>query len=365
MDFSKYGQPSPQWVAFVEANPSASAEGLSGNDPSTALQLQQTVNSMREKASAKIFADSGLESRVDISTTLLPSRHGHSIPVRRYAPKQGEPTGGDEVAGSQRSLIYFHGGGFLFGTDTSEDPLCAKFALDAGVSVFSVNYSHTPQHVFPVAHDDALDVYNHISENAALYGLAGPSEQLAVLGISAGANLAAEFVQHDVSHAKTDPAHRRLVSGAVLSIPWLIHGDHTPFHLMESPEKAASRQCRDAPVLPWPRIQLFTNLLKLEDSADPRINAALRPDAELEGWPRTGFVIAGMDPLRDDGLIFAKRLEALKTPTSVHIFPGVPHGFRRWADLPFSKQSDDVTVDLTRWALGLATEETIEGWHEY
>ncbi|CAG9988859.1 unnamed protein product [Clonostachys byssicola] len=365
MDFSKYGHPSPQWLAFVAANPSAAEEGSSGNDPSTALELQQTVNSLRDKASAKIFAESGLESRLDISTTFVPSRHGHSIPVRRYIPKQDTSRAGDEGTRNQRSLIYFHGGGFLFGTDTSEDPLCAKLALDAGISVYSVNYSHTPQHVFPVAHDDALDVYNHIIKNSALYGIDTPSGQLAVLGISAGANLAAEFVQHDVTRAKADPSHRRLVSGAVLSIPWLIHSDHTPLHLMESPEKASSRQCRDAPVLPWPRLQLFVNLLKMEDSADPRISAALRPDSELEGWPKTGFIIAGMDPLRDDGLIFAKRLEALKTSTSVHIFPGVPHGFRRWVDLPFAKQSDDVTVDLIRWALGSEPKDSIEGWHEY
>lgn len=55
------------------------------------------------------------------------------------------------------------------------------------------------------------------------------------------------------------------------------------------------------------------------------------------------------------------------TPTSVNIFPGLPHGFRRWAQLPPAKESDEKTLELIRWLLGLddVDESSITGWHEY
>lgn len=304
MDFSKYGYASAQWREFLTTNPGAAQDGFSGNNPSEAIQLQETANQTRATAGAELLAKSGLDSKVDISTTSVPSRYQHhQIPIRRYTSK------GRQGNVAERVLVYFHGGGFLFGSEATEDSLCAEIALGVGITVLSVIYSHTPQYVHPMAHDDALDVYDHILKNTSAYGVSLVAG-LAVLGISAGASLAAEFVQHDLKLSKTSLSHRPLVAGAVLSIPWLIHIENVPLHLFESPEKASSVQCRDAPVIPWPRLKLFSDLLAAEDITDPRLNAALRPDSELQGWPKTGFVIAGMDPLRDDGLIFAKRLKA-------------------------------------------------------
>ena len=38
-------------------------------------------------------------------------------------------------------------------------------------------------------------------------------------------------------------------------------------------------------------------------------------------------------------------------PVKIHVFPGVPHAFRRFDDLKSSKRWDEVTVESIKWAL--------------
>lgn len=306
MDFSAYGYSTSQWLKFVAANPSAARDGFSGNDPEGAFELQAITNETRAKAGAALLAKSNSLSKVDISTTIVPSQRGHNIPIRQYSPKI-DPS--NQSAGHP-AVVYFHGGGYLFGTESTEDLLCTRIAAEVGVTVLNVNYSHTPQNKFPVAHEDVLEAYGYIEEHLTVLGISS-NTGIAVFGISAGASLAAEFVQHDLRLFKENPFRKRIVKGAVLSIPWLIHVDNNPLCMFKSADIASSVQCRDAPVIPWPRLKLFSDLLAAEDVADPRLNVPLRLDEELKEWPRTGLVIAGMDPLRDDGLMFAKRLDKL------------------------------------------------------
>lgn len=148
----------------------------------------------------------------------------------------------------------------------------------------------------------------YIEKNATNLGI-DVSLGLGVLGISAGAGLAAAMAIRDRSHL-------RLIDSVTLSIPWLIHVGNYPFEMFSSPDKSSKIQCRDAPVIPWPRLKMFSDLVDgghtLGVSRDPLLNAALRPDEELRGWPKTAILVAGMDPLRDDGLLLATRLKALE-----------------------------------------------------
>ncbi|KAJ5604591.1 Alpha/Beta hydrolase protein [Penicillium lagena] len=355
MDFSKYGTPSKEWLEFIAHNPAAAKEGFSGNDILEASQLRQAVNANREVASEKLMAESGLKNRVDISTLSIPSRASHTIPLRRYSPVSQHGQRQDPRQG----LVYFHGGGFLFGSEKSDDCLCASIADSLGVVVLSVIYRHTPEWSHPAPHEDTEDVMAYIERSLPDLGIEA-AKGLSILGISAGAGLAAAAVLRDLRG-------QRLVQGVILSIPWLIHVDNYPFNHFVASEKSAQVQCRNAPVIPWPRLKMFSDLLRAEDYTDPLLNTALVPDVQLSNWPKTAFVAAGMDPLRDDGLLFSRRLEALGIPTSVYIFPGLPHGFRRWQDLPATKVFDARMLESIRWTLGLGghEENEIEGWHEY
>jgi acetyl esterase/lipase len=177
-----------------------------------------------------------------------------------------------------------------------------------GIVIISVVYRHTPDWPHPAQNQDAEDAMAYIENNASNLGI-DVSSGLGVLGISAGAGLAAAMAIRDCSHF-------RLITSVTLSIPWLIHVENYPFEMFSSADTSSKTQCRDAPVIPWPRLKMFSDLVDGghdgSASKDPLLNAALRPDKELRGWPKTAILVAGMDPLRDDGLLLATRLKALK-----------------------------------------------------
>jgi len=63
--------------------------------------------------------------------------------------------GGDET----RLVIYYHGGGFLFGSPRSHRTIATHLAKASGASVLSVDYRLAPEHPAPTAHDDSLAAY--------------------------------------------------------------------------------------------------------------------------------------------------------------------------------------------------------------
>lgn len=302
MDFSRYGVPSEQWRAFIEKNPAAAQDGYGGTDASGAGLLRETTNKAREATAAHLMAETGLWDRVRIETFQVPSRDEHTIPVRRYAPRQGH-------RGDAPTLIFFHGGGMLFGSKTSDDFLCSNMAVANSITILSVIYRHTPDYQHPAHHNDAWDAFQFIRNSPEPLQV-DPRPGVALMGVSAGAGLAAGVVLRDIAHVKSTPGYETIIKGLVLSMPWLIHIDNYPFHEFASRDKTSKIQCAETPVIPTTRMKLFSDILAAQDPTDPLLNVALAPEADLINWSKTAFLVSGMDPLRDDGLLFAKRLEA-------------------------------------------------------
>ena len=75
----------------------------------------------------------------------LPGAAG-DLDFRLYKPKE---------SGSRTLVCYFHGGGWVLGSQVSDDPFCRDLCDRAGVNILSVNYRHGPEDRFPAAADDA------------------------------------------------------------------------------------------------------------------------------------------------------------------------------------------------------------------
>ena len=303
MDFSEYGAPTPEWLAFVKANPDAAKDGFTNNDLKDAAALRAKSNQARGAAGAKLIANAGLEDKVAISTIQIPSRESHTIPLRVYKPKSGPAPEG--------AVLYFHGGGYLLGDETSDDYVCCQIASETQVVVLSVIYRHTDEHKHPAQIDDAWDAFQYVRDNSSTLEPA-VYKHLGVLGISAGCTLAASVVLRELELSRSEPGYKRLIKGAVLGIPWLIHIDNYPFDLFKSREASAKIQNQETPVIPSARLQLFSDLLGAKDPRERLLNIPLLADEDLQDWPKTAFLVAGADPLRDDGLLFAKKLESTK-----------------------------------------------------
>jgi acetyl esterase/lipase len=85
-----------------------------------------------------------------------------------------------------RTVVYFHGGGYVSGSPPDRYlPLAAAVALAANARVHAVDYRLAPETPFPGAFDDCLAVYRWLINE----GAADPAT-LAILGDSAGGNLA-------------------------------------------------------------------------------------------------------------------------------------------------------------------------------
>ena len=108
---------------------------------------------------------------------------GGSIPVRYYRPLASIADAALPV------VVFYHGGGWVFGDIDTHDVLCRLLANAANAAVFSVDYRMGPEAKFPAAVDDAYAVARWVGDGAGSRAVA--ATRIAVAGDSAGGNLAA------------------------------------------------------------------------------------------------------------------------------------------------------------------------------
>ncbi len=89
---------------------------------------------------------------------------------------------------SESAIIYYHGGGFVFGNIESYDNLCRLISKESKLKVISIEYRLAPENKFPAALDDAFDSFHYIDKNRDEFKI---KNKICVAGDSAGANLAA------------------------------------------------------------------------------------------------------------------------------------------------------------------------------
>ena len=225
-------------------------------------------------------------------------RLADEIPVRVYTPV-GPPSQARPL------IVYFHGGGFVFGDLRGGDWIAGSVSQQLDAVVVSVDYRLAPKHPFPAAVDDCLAAVIWASEHAAELG-ADP-RRLGVMGESAGGNLAAVIAL--MARERGGPAirHQALLYPAV--------GAH---------DTASHRVNAHAVVLTAADMQKFTELYA-GDLADWRV-APLRASS-LAGLPPAFIAVAGHDPLHDDGVEYADALRADGVEVQLIDYPEMAHGF--------------------------------------
>lgn len=203
--------------------------------------------------------------------------------------------------------LYFHGGGHLFGAIKSEDAACGRLSYGAGVIVVNVGYRHTPEFKHPTQVNDAWDAFLWLSEQ--ILALGGDPTRVIVGGISAGAGLAASVAlrQHRLEFSQEQGRPNLTIKGQLLCVPWLVHPQNHP--LRDDPTSSYGQNI-DAPILPKPLLEMFAELLDAKDIKDPSLNTGLVEGSQLVGLPKSSFLVAGRDMLRDEGLSYAEKLKA-------------------------------------------------------
>ena len=225
---------------------------------------------------------------------------GREIAVRIHHP-------GKDI--TRPGVCYFHGGGFAFGSLDSFDSVAAGLAEEIGAIVASVEYRRLPESSYNDAQEDCYEALCWLHDHAQELNI-DPS-RIAVAGDSVGALMAA-----------TTAMQARDRKGPALACQILLYG---AFAL--EPGRSAYAKSRD-PLLTGEKVENFIALYHrtLDKSAGlvPPLSA---PD--LGGLPPALVIAAEHDPLREEALEYAERLNAAAVPVSHHVAAGMIHGFLR------------------------------------
>ena len=227
-------------------------------------------------------------------------------PARHYLPSGVRAAGNGEPG--TPLLLFFHGGGFLYGDLDTHDAPCRVLAEHSGVPVLSVAYGLGPEDAFPTAFDDGEAALRWVHEHAGELGV-DPS-RIGVGGDSAGGNIA----------AWTAIAAAR--DGIPLAFQLLVY----PCTDVDR-ETESLRLFGEGLYLTASSMEMFTAtyLPTPEGRADERVNLL---DIALPAGLAPAYVAtAGFDPLRDEGEAYARRMAEAGTTVEMRRFADQIHGF--------------------------------------
>ncbi|KIW12236.1 hypothetical protein PV08_09512 [Exophiala spinifera] len=263
---------------------------------------------------------------------------GSKLRAKLYQPAT-QPSSGSPL------IVLFHGGGFCTGEPEGEEQTARNFVLAFGATCISAAYRLAPEFQFPHAPKDAWDALRWAAANAKSWG-ADTSAGFVVGGTSSGANLAAV-----VAHLARDEKLFPPLTGQYLAVPTLLPPSKVPDKYKDW--FLSFEQNRKAPVLPVAALDMFMSAYAPNDD-DGVLYASFNHPRGHQDLPRTLFQIDGMDPLRDDSLIYERVLrEEYSIQTKFYLYPGLPHA--HWAFFPFLKGSEKFRreqIEGMGWLLG-------------
>jgi acetyl esterase len=255
------------------------------------------------EADASRFTPPGQRAAVaDVRDTYIAAPAG-PLPIRIYRPLSS--------ATPLPTIVWYHGGGWTTGSLETGDIVARALSSGTPAVVVSIAYRLSPEHPWPAATEDAAAALQwaaaHIDE------LGGAPARIAVGGDSAGGNIAAVVAQLVRDNGLRLAA--QILLYPVLDLD-LDRSDRYP-----SLHDNASGYYVTRDELRW----CVRNYLPADtDPADPRISPALRTD--LTNLPTTVLAVAQYDPLRDQGTAYARALQAMSVPVTVHSGLGLIHG---------------------------------------
>jgi acetyl esterase len=225
------------------------------------------------------------------------------IPLRLYRGKSTKT--GDVLP----CLVYFHGGGWVLGDLDSHDGVCRRLANQTDGCVISVDYRMAPEHVFPAAVYDCAAATRWVAAQAGTLGI-DPS-RIAVGGDSAGGNLAA------VMALMARDGNLPPVSAQVLIYPATDLAGVSGAY-----QRITDGYPLTAPTMLWFRDLYLRNQTDWHDWRASPLRAA-----SLSGTAPAYVLTCSHDPLVDEGIAYASRLEQEGTRVMHVHFSDQIHGF--------------------------------------
>ncbi|KFQ40973.1 Arylacetamide deacetylase-like 4, partial [Nestor notabilis] len=279
----------------------------------------------------------------------------------------------------------------------SHEKICRYIARESNSVVVSVGYRLAPEHKYPAAYEDCLNATIHFMKKAEHYGV--DPANITVCGDSAGGNLAAAVSQtlagrSDLPSLRAQvliypglqaldfnlPSYHQnrgvpplfreraaffalqYLNGHALHMQEVLEGSHIPPDMRlkyrkwvspdHIPEKFKVRGYK--PHKPHkPREFKAEDFEKAKRFCEPNLCPLLAEDAVIQQLPESFILTCEYDVLRDDGLLYKKRLEDNGVPvTWYHLEDGF-HGIISFYDycglsFPSGKKGLDSVVKFIK-----------------
>lgn len=202
-------------------------------------------------------------------------------------------------------ILYCHGGGYSTGSCVYARTLTTKLATTTSMDVLSFDYRLAPEHPYPAATEDAMQVWNHLM----LLGYG--ARDIILAGDSAGGNLVLSLM------LRLKQENRLLPRGAVLMSPWT--------DLTSSGKSHVAKASID-PVLNAGYLQeMITNYAPGRDLTNPLISPLF---GDFEGFPPVYIQVGSNEILLDDSNMLYKKLLKANVSVKLDLFKGMWHVFQ-------------------------------------
>ena len=290
----------PDMKAVLEALQSLNPKPIEDCTPVEARQQATPADAVR-----KLMADPGFAAPQGLGLDEVTS-HDIDIPgaIGTNPARVYKPAG----EGPFPVILYFHGGGWVIADLDVYDATPRSIAGQSNAIVVSAHYRLAPEHKFPAAHEDAFAAWRWTLDNAASLG--GDPVSVAVMGESAGANMAINVSIYARDNGLRLPVHQTLVypvaSNNVFSVSY---------------EENRNAKPLNKPMMLWFVEHVINDK---SDLKNPLIDVV---SADLSNLPPTAVVTAGIDPLRSDGEKLVDKLKDAGVQVMHQHYQGVTHEF--------------------------------------
>lgn len=205
--------------------------------------------------------------------------------------------------------LHIHGGGWTMGAADEQDDRLEEIADETGAAVVSIEYRLAPEHPHPAAADDCEAVACWLVEHAPeRFG----TDRLVVGGESAGAHLAL------VTLLRLRDRHGMV--GAFCGAN-LVYGLYDLTLTPSVAERGDRRIVLSEPIIRYHRAALLGDEV---DPSDPDVSPLRAP---LHDLPSSLISVGTDDPLRDDSVFLAARLQLAGSPPTLDLYEGGFHAF--------------------------------------
>lgn len=221
-------------------------------------------------------------------------------------------------------LLFLHGSGFSKGSPRSHRPLIDKIVQATGVAAFVPDYRLAPEHPYPAALDDVLEVYRHLIRMHA-------DARIIVIGDSAGGGLSLAMLLAARDEGLPFPA------GVVTLSAWTdlaVSGDPRPD--VDDP-RVTQQMLRSAAGL-------------YLDGADPIHPYASPLYGDFTAFPPILMQVGGREIMIEDSDRLVARARAQGVAAQLSVYPGMAHVFQ--LNQPETRQTADALAEIAEFVRG-------------